>query len=62
MYGLGWSEVACVPDGSATAKAINHSLNHWASVTHHLLDGEMSIDNNSVEMLYGLGPWNARPS
>jgi transposase len=44
-----------VPDGSATARAIDYSLNHWATLTHHLLDGEVSIDNNSIENL--VRPW-----
>jgi len=26
-----------VPEGSATAKALNYSLNHWTALTHHLL-------------------------
>jgi transposase len=28
-----------VPDGSATAKALNYSLNAWTALTHHLVDG-----------------------
>ena len=44
-----------VPEGSATAKALNYSLNHWAALTHHLLDGEVSVDNNHLENL--IRPW-----
>lgn len=44
-----------VPDGSATAKAIDYSLNHWPALTNHLLNGEVSIDNNSIENL--VRPW-----
>ncbi|MBT2322246.1 transposase [Variovorax paradoxus] len=44
-----------VPDGSATAKALNYSLNHWEALTHNLLDGEVNVDNNSLENL--IRPW-----
>lgn len=38
-----------VPDGSATAKAIDYSLNRWAALTRHLDDGDLPADNNWVE-------------
>lgn len=38
-----------VPDGSATARAIDYSLNRWAALTRYLDDGELPIDNNWVE-------------
>lgn len=38
-----------VPDGSATAKAINYSLGRWGALTHYLDDGAVPIDNNWVE-------------
>jgi transposase len=38
-----------VPDGSATAKAIDYSLNRWLALTRYLDDGELPIDNNWVE-------------
>jgi hypothetical protein len=38
-----------VPDGGATAKAIDYSLKHWAALTHHLSDGRVPIDNNHLE-------------
>lgn len=38
-----------VPDGSATAKAINYSLGRWAALTHYLDDGAVPADNNWVE-------------
>jgi hypothetical protein len=44
-----------VPDGSATAKALNYSLNHWDALTHNLLDGDVNVDNNSLENL--IRPW-----
>ena len=44
-----------VPDGSATAKALNYSLNRWEALTHNLLDGDVNVDNNSLENL--IRPW-----
>lgn len=44
-----------VPDGGAIAGAIDYSLNHWAALTAHLLDGEVPIDNNHVENQ--MRPW-----
>ena len=38
-----------VPDGSATAKAIDYSLKRWAALTRYLDDGELPADNNWVE-------------
>src|SRR5690348_9254956 len=38
-----------VPDGSATAKTINYSLNRWEALTRYLDDGNLPIDNNWVE-------------
>jgi transposase len=38
-----------VPKGSATAKAIDYSLNRWAALTRFLDDGNLPIDNNWVE-------------
>lgn len=38
-----------IPDGSATAKAIDYSLNRWAALTRFIDDGELPIDNNWVE-------------
>jgi len=37
-----------VPDGSATAKAINYNLGRWAALTHYLDDGAVPADNNWV--------------
>lgn len=39
-----------VPDGSATAKAIDYSLKRWAALTRYLDDGDLPIDNNWVEI------------
>jgi transposase len=38
-----------IPDGSATARAIDYSLKRWASLTCFLEDGALPIDNNWVE-------------
>jgi transposase len=38
-----------VPDGSATAKAIDYSLRRWEALTRYLDDGNVPIDNNWVE-------------
>jgi len=38
-----------VPDGSATAKAIDYSLNRWAALTRYIDDGDLPVDNNWVE-------------
>jgi transposase len=38
-----------VPDGSATAKAIDYSLNRWVALTRYLDDGDLPADNNWVE-------------
>jgi hypothetical protein len=38
-----------VPDGSATATAIDYSLGRWAALTRYLDDGDLPIDNNHVE-------------
>jgi len=44
-----------VPDGSAIAKAIDYSLNHWGGLGRYLLDGDVPIDNNHVENR--IRPW-----
>ena len=44
-----------VPDGSATRKAIDYSLNHWVGLGRFLLDGDVPIDNNHVENR--IRPW-----
>ena len=38
-----------VPDGSATARAIDYSLNRWAALTRYIDDPALPIDNNWVE-------------
>ena len=38
-----------VPEGSATARAIDYSLRRWAALTHYLTDGKVPIDNNWIE-------------
>lgn len=44
-----------VPDGSAIAKAIDYSLNHWVGLGRFLLDGDVPIDNNHIENR--IRPW-----
>lgn len=38
-----------VPNGSATAKALDYSLKRWVALTRYLDDGAVPIDNNQVE-------------
>lgn len=38
-----------VPDGSATARAIDYSLKRWIALTRYIADGDLPIDNNWVE-------------
>ena len=38
-----------VPEGSATAKALDYSLKRWVALTRYLDDGAVPIDNNPVE-------------
>jgi len=44
-----------VPDGSATAKALDYSLKRWQALTRYLDDGAVPIDNNWVENQ--IRPW-----
>ncbi|UTW10927.1 IS66 family transposase [Marinobacterium rhizophilum] len=44
-----------VPDGTATAKALDYSLKRWAALTRYLDEGALPIDNNRVENL--IRPW-----
>ena len=44
-----------VPDGGATAKAIDYTLGHWAALTRHLGDGAVALDNNHLERQ--IKPW-----
>jgi transposase len=51
-----------VPDGSATANAIEYSLGRWAALTRYLEDGDLPIDNNHLEnrirpIALGRGNW-----
>jgi len=38
-----------VPEGSATARAIDYSLKRWVALTRFIDDGELPIDNNWIE-------------
>lgn len=38
-----------VPEGSATAKALDYSLKRWVALTRYLDDGALPIDNNWIE-------------
>ncbi len=40
-----------VPDGSATAKAIDYSLKRWAALMRYIDDGDLAADNNRIENL-----------
>ena len=46
---------ALVPEGSATAKALDYSLKRWVALTRYLEDGAVPIDNNQIENL--IRPW-----
>jgi transposase len=46
---------AKVPHGTATAKAIDYSLNRWAALTRYLDDPRLPIDNNHDEQQ--IRPW-----
>jgi hypothetical protein len=35
-----------VPDGSATAKALDYSLKRWAALIRFAADGQLPVDNN----------------
>ncbi len=38
-----------IPDGSATAKAINYSLKRWVALTHYLEDGLVTSHSAAQE-------------
>jgi hypothetical protein len=38
-----------VPEGTATAKAIDYSLRRWDALTRFIDDGDLPADNNWVE-------------
>ena len=38
-----------MPEGSATAKALDYSLKRWVALTRYLQDGAVPIDNNVSE-------------
>ena len=40
-----------VPDGSATAKAIDYSLKRWGALMRFIDDGNLAADNNRIENL-----------
>ena len=44
-----------VPDGSATAKALDYSLKRWVALTRYLEDGAVPIENNQIDNL--IRPW-----
>ena len=44
-----------ITDGTATAKAIDYSLNRWAALTRYLDDPALPIDNNHDEQQ--IRPW-----
>lgn len=38
-----------VPEGSATAKALDYSLRRWVALTRFVDDGQLPVDNNWIE-------------
>lgn len=38
-----------VPNGSATAKALDYSLRRWGALTRFVDDGQLPVDNNWIE-------------
>ena len=46
---------ALMPEGSATAEALDYSLKRWVALTGYLEDGAVPIDNNAVENQ--IRPW-----
>jgi len=38
-----------VPEGSATARAIDYSLKRWQALTRYIDDGDLPADNNRVK-------------
>jgi len=44
-----------VPNGSATAKALDYSLKRWVALTRYLDDGTVPIDSNQLENQ--IRPW-----
>ena len=44
-----------VPEGTATAKALDYSLNRWEALTRYLQDPRLPIDNNHDEQQ--IRPW-----
>jgi transposase len=46
---------AKVPHGSATARAMDYSLNRWSALTRYLVDARLPIDNNHDEQQ--IRPW-----
>ena len=49
------AQLELVPEGSATAKALDYSLKRWVALTRYLNDGAVPIDNNRVENT--IRPW-----
>ncbi len=52
-----WMLAQCglVPEGSATANALDYSVKRWVALTRYLDDGAVPIDNNRVENT--IRPW-----
>ena len=51
-----------VPEGSATAKALDYSLRRWVALTRFVDDGQLPVDNNWIEnqirpIAIGRGNW-----
>nr|WP_305880251.1 transposase [Pseudomonas sp. ERMR1:02] len=55
-----------MPNGSATAKALDYSLKRWVALTRYLDDRAVPIDNNQVEVRHEVAyrscsPWREPP-
>jgi hypothetical protein len=38
-----------VPEGTASAKALDYSLRRWVALTRFTDDGQLPVDNNRIE-------------
>ena len=38
-----------VPEGLASAKALDYNLRHWGALTRFVGDGQLPVDNNWIE-------------
>jgi hypothetical protein len=55
LHGWMLAQRDLVPNGSATANALDYSLKRWVALTRYLDDGAVPIDNNQIENQ--IRPW-----